>query len=68
MQHDASPNRWFHAWRPQTRLAQPDLADLGTAFGLDASFGDTPPAPPHAPPPAKTGWMQRLSARGKRSA
>jgi len=33
---DATPH-WFDAWRSEP-VAEPDFADLGTAFGLDLSL------------------------------
>jgi hypothetical protein len=61
-----TPNRWFQAWRSQPRTVPLDPADLGTAFGLDASF-DAPHGAAHpSPNPVKPGWMQRLTSRGKR--
>ena len=46
---DARESFWQRTWRasnPQRppREQQPDPADMGTAFGLDATFD--PPAPP----------------------
>lgn len=32
--------------RPQAHAPDTDFADMGTAFGLDASFGDEPPGEP----------------------
>ena len=32
----------------QSRSGERDCADMGTAFGLDASFGDEPPGEPRA--------------------
>ena len=66
MTNAVSPNRWFHAWRSQPREVQPDLADLGTAFGLDASFDEADRAA--RPAPTKPGWLRRLSSRGLRPA
>lgn len=37
--------RWLRAMR-RTTGPLPDAADLGTAFGLDASFDDMPPSRP----------------------
>lgn len=44
--------RW--AWlraarRPPARTDTPDAADMGTAFGLDATFRDLPEAAPQVP-------------------
>ena len=42
---------WFGAWRRKRRAAQPDFADMGTAFGLELSLNQKllddmlPPAP-----------------------
>ena len=63
-----SPNRWFKSWRSQPPETQPDLADLGTAFGLDASFDEAHSAARPAPTQAKPGWMRRLSSRSQRPA
>lgn len=36
---------WLRAWsRRRLRLRDPDFADMGTAFGLDASMGPAPAA------------------------
>ncbi len=50
MDKSGTAARWFHAWRPEP-AAEPDFADLGTAFGLDLSLMGTGPAdlPPEAP-------------------
>lgn len=62
----ASP-RWFSGWRTPVAPAQADPADLGTAFGLDMSLLDPHPAPaPATSVVRQPGWMQRLTARGKR--
>ena len=68
MNDATSPNRWFKAWRSQPRESQLDFADLGTAFGLDASFDEAHSAAQPAPPSAKPGWMRRLSSLGQRPA
>ncbi len=67
MSNAATPNRWFSAWRSEPRPMPLDLADLGTAFGLDASFDQAETAAQDLPrPTAKPGWMQRLSSRARR--
>ena len=67
MSNAGTPNRWFQGWRGGRRPTQADPADLGTAFGLEASFDE--PEPAHAKPAAaKPGWFRRLSLRGKRPA
>lgn len=53
-------NFWTRAWRPKedsrhSHDARPDLADMGTAFGLDATF-DAP-----APPVGAQGLLGRTS-------
>lgn len=55
-----SGNFWARAWRATqaqhpARDARPDPADMGTAFGLDATF-DLP-----APPAGTQGLMGRTS-------
>lgn len=73
---DLSPRRWRERRREQD---SPDFADMGTAFGLDASFAleamrrpEAPvvpagPAPalqgPDATPAAAPRWWQRRSSR-----
>ncbi len=54
---------WFKSWRATARPApDTDPADLGTAFGLDLSMGDSDPAPPHTGEmPAD--WTWRLAER-----
>ncbi|KNZ34165.1 MAG: hypothetical protein AD742_01815 [Methylibium sp. NZG] len=41
-----SPFSWFAGWRWQRSRAgaRPDFADMGTAFGLDASMTAEPPS------------------------
>ena len=59
---------WFRAWaRRRLRLRGPDFADMGTAFGLDASMDETP-APPAAdrPAPAKARRRRFGGTSGKR--
>jgi hypothetical protein len=48
----------------QSRSDERDCADMGTAFGLDASF-DLQAAPPdqRTPPPALPRWESRLVRR-----
>ena len=50
------------------RASEPDPGDMGTAFGLDASFESVEPAPPPPTPEKKTGstWSQRLVRRPRR--
>jgi len=53
------------ARRAERRSNELDRADMGTAFGLDASFGPADdsvprgPVPPQVPPP----WEHRLTRR-----
>ncbi len=68
MNNAVTPSRWFQGWRSAARATQIDPADLGTAFGLDASFDETFTAPQDLPAQAKPGWMQRLASRGKHAA
>jgi len=53
-------------WRARTRpvSAQPDFADLGTAFGLDLSMQSAAETGVEAPPVAArdSGWWRRLAA------
>ncbi|WP_201495192.1 hypothetical protein [Rubrivivax sp. A210] len=69
MSNAATPNRWFQAWRADRRPLEADPADMGTAFGLDASFdADHGRAPQIAPAEARQGWFKRLAGRGRRPA
>ena len=60
---------WLAAWRglPVMDAADTDCADMGTAFGLDASFDRF--APPASPPDAaeplspSASWEKRLVRR-----
>ncbi len=48
---------------------EPDPGDMGTAFGLDASFGPAQAAPSHAAPHRPEDdprWRQRLARRPER--
>ena len=51
----------------ERRASEPDHADMGTAFGLDASFGpaDEPPrmALGALPAPSSLPWEHRLTRR-----
>ena len=53
------------ARRAERRSCEPDHADMGTAFGLDASFGPADAAPPRGPlpPQAPPPWEHRLTRR-----
>jgi hypothetical protein len=42
MNKSGAAPRWFHAWSPEP-AAEPDFADLGTAFGLDMSLMNLAP-------------------------
>ena len=64
---------WANGWgwlaalkqrRAAPRFGEPDAADMGTAFGLDASFGpvDAPPIPA-GQPPLRPPWEHRLTRR-----
>ncbi len=68
MNDAVTPNRWFQAWRSQPRAVPLDPADLGTAFGLDASFDESHLGGRTSPAPVKPGWMQRFVSRGKHPA
>ena len=68
MSNAGTPNRWFQGWRSGQRPTQADPADMGTAFGLEASFDEAERAPHAKPAAAKPGWIRRLSLRGKRPA
>ena len=67
MNNAVTSNRWFQGWRAAARPVQIDAADLGTAFGLDASFDESHRAGQDLPTQAKPSWMQRLTSRGKRA-
>lgn len=60
---------WLAALRAQRepRSAGADPADMGTAFGLDASFGTSLPATPSwghtLPPGSDIPWESRLIRR-----
>lgn len=59
---------WFSAWqarRAERRASGPDHGDMGTAFGLDASFGpvDPPAAEGVSPSPSPPPWEHRLTRR-----
>ncbi|MEP7295041.1 MAG: hypothetical protein ABI702_02560 [Burkholderiales bacterium] len=60
---------WLAAWRglPAMDAADTDRADMGTAFGLDASFDRfaAPASPPDVaePPGAAPAWEKRLIRR-----
>jgi len=64
---------WVSAWKArhaQRRSSEPDRADMGTAFGLDASFGPAQESPPNAldapAEPCESGtrpWVDRLIRR-----
>ncbi len=57
----------LNARRDERRVDEPDRADMGTAFGLDASFGpiDEPPPMPLGtlPAPGSLPWEHRLTRR-----
>jgi hypothetical protein len=54
------PQSWFTGWRSAPETDFDDLADLGTAFGLDMSLRESShDAPPVRPEPS-AGWAQRL--------
>lgn len=57
----------LNARRDERRASEPDRADMGTAFGLDASFGpiDEPPPIPHGAllAPGSLPWEHRLTRR-----
>jgi hypothetical protein len=61
---------WLSAWRDRqgdSRSSEPDRADMGTAFGLDASFGPVDEPPPMArgavAEPSSLPWEHRLTRR-----
>ncbi len=64
------PPRWYHVWRAPL-APEADPADLGTAFGLEMSLGESLYDPPAAPAtaPSLAGststprWMPRLGRR-----
>lgn len=58
---------WLQAWRKLSgAAAQDDPAEMGTAFGLDQSLTEAPPAPAAAPE-RRSGWVRRASP-GRRAA
>lgn len=67
MSNQALPPRWFSGWRTRETPVVEDPADMGTAFGLDMSFGEVAPEPIAAAPSAEQppGWVQRLTGRPK---
>ena len=61
---------WWPAWRARRAercVAEHDHGDMGTAFGLDASFGPIDAQPPSArdalPAPGSLPWEHRLTRR-----
>lgn len=68
MKNADTPHRWLQAFRSQPRAVPLDPADMGTAFGLDASFDEAHGIVKSPPMPAKPGWVQRLSSRRWRPA
>jgi len=73
MDNATPPPRWYHVWRAQP-APEADTADLGTAFGLELSLGDSlydPPAAPAAAPRSLVSttprWMPRLGRRPDRN-
>jgi hypothetical protein len=60
MSKSTIPQRWFTGWRSAPESDCDDLADQGTAFGLDMSmdYSSHEPAPVQSEPSA--GWAQRL--------
>lgn len=63
---------WGRAWRPvlvdslATPAAEPDWAEMGTAFGLDASLGlAAPHAPVSAPTKGESGTSEGLWAANR---
>ncbi len=62
-----SSQRWFTPWRASKGRVDDDPADMGTAFGLDASLNMVVPEPAPAQAtvrPRKT-WMSKLQLRRK---
>ena len=51
---------WFTGWRSAPETDFDDLADLGTAFGLDMSMRESPRETPPVRPEPGAGWAQRL--------
>ena len=45
----------------------PDAADMGTAFGLDASFRDAPEALQEPPPLSAAPWLSRHTGLPRRN-
>jgi hypothetical protein len=69
MNKSAPAHRWFSGWRASRVPAERDLADCGTAFGLDLSLPElrAEPAVPGVTKP-RSGWMQRLATRRRPTA
>jgi len=61
--------RWLQqAVRPTPRTADgPDAADMGTAFGLDASFRDEPDVRPETPQRSAAPSLSRLTGLPRRN-
>lgn len=65
MSKPTTPQRWFTGWRSAPDTDFDDLADLGTAFGLDMSLRDSSPEAPPVRPEPSAGWAQRLGLTRK---
>lgn len=59
------PQSWFTGWRSAPETDFDDLADLGTAFGLDMSMQPSRHEPQPARPAPSAGWAQRLGLSRK---
>lgn len=62
------PQRWFTGRRSAPDTDFDDLADLGTAFGLDMSLRERGPEAPPVRPQPSAGWTQRLGLTRKPAA
>jgi hypothetical protein len=56
---------WLQAIRRTAPVDRRDAADMGTAFGLDASFDHVPPRP-GTPPASPAPWRSALTGLPRR--
>ena len=70
--HSPIPARPMQPLSPRTTRSEPDPADLGTAYGMEMSIGNSAPAPAPVPTTAvdidlddPLGWIRRWVARHK---
>jgi hypothetical protein len=65
MSKPTPPQSWFTGWRSAPAADFDDLADQGTAFGLDMSMDDSSREPAPVQPAPGVGWAQRLGLARK---